>query len=1470
MDLQELLKDIDFDAIIQFLEQEDTDEVVEKERGAFNRKVREVLKRKLMMPKEETSQDFSAVAAISGTITHQGIKAAMHNLLESIKFNTWVYDYLEPAHLNSIRTFCESDKLLRVHHKQVGANLFRGQIRDYEVLSTLVENRVTTYNSNKELCYFLRCLICIYQLRTNIHHNAEVSPAVRQLCVNTRDIIKAKAPEIGFFHQETPLLTLDRLINAAKLKVHPLNSSMKGLNLLRESIGKTPEAGEKKQEKNDSSKAPTNSPQKLRNYGRNYEYGSFFREIRSFDTDKTEPNQQTLLSLSTEEQTNISRQGRMARLHSAKFRNEQENQYLPLDWKALSKLEIRIALAYVSNTENLLPIEQLVFFLTLFMCVNPSEIQNTSITEDRFSHTGNLQLCIAKKTWTHSYPEIESRFSPTDRQAEILAPNTSNVTLPIPNILYDFLLDYDESIPSLLASLKGQNVSKLVQTTCSKVSSGTAARITPLKLRAALFFLGMRKTADPMLTSHAIANNEFSPSVEDYYYSADCSTVEKTYRNICSEIGASTPESSNNVTEVRAGSKLYYPPSRHRVTLEKLINKLSLAKYQAENGSLNEVINFHNLFTCYTAWLIWCGAGFRPRKFIPINSHNVDGDWVLIDEKSKPYNNIRLVRLPPICKRQLEAYIKHLKSLSIFLRKNNHSIYKKISCLDLPAFQLNEISLFFELNNSAEVSVSPLRSRTVLQRVGIPETLQENLARHWYDSGPRNYGVPAEWIAAATGHIGAGQRAWSISSTFSPLHKEYLKRWDAGLTKWIEELGFKPVTGFETSGQFRRSSIKDANCTLFKRNAVICTKYNVKKIVKEAIQAAISESDSGNIRHDKAIQDVAIKIIHDKCTESSLQLEKAHNLFLRYLEFNAKTNRSKLPFSYYRNGEPEPSRFQQNDLILLNRSRKIRSFLLRQIEKDYAIASDEDKLAYTALSLIFLDGIVSKNVLSILLINLKEHTYNRENAYWLEWEEHNRLKRRILSFESTLLISALDLSKKVTWSMITKAVANALCRPVLRNVLAGYTKKDLHLDKMLELATVWTKFHLPGNLNAYANGELKCASTPASNFVSLLSGIPHIAMDTLTRDGDKLVTVVLPRNDAEKTSIEALKNELSKVTNLIKEPLPASAKTIDDGKPSPARKELHHEAGLIVNEWIQNKLPSKLIAIGLYTQILILEKSHTSFYAAKTIADYVRSVGIPMLEAQNDLDFFVAESDDLEDFYLDILDYDQTFKSRTRRAKRIVYFHNFCVKNLGLPAIDFGGLDPAFFAASNTGVHARVLTYASYQKALELLKSANQKDPEIATLSLVLILMFRFKLRLSEALARTTKDLMFDAPYIRLWVRTNRIGKLKSQAARRQVLNWYLDEHELTVINNRLNFFNARFNKEECALFACTDDPWRLVSRTSLSKRLLALLKSISGDTTFRGHHARHTNASTITNYLTSKNQPAGIQSNRSFQPSPV
>ncbi|KZZ78855.1 hypothetical protein A3767_01360 [Oleiphilus sp. HI0133] len=1219
------------------------------------------------------------------------------------------------------------------------------------------------------------------------------------------------------------------------------------------------------EEQNDATdeveKAPTSPPTKSAHREISGEHQTFTRKTKNFGNDKTEPNYQTLLSLPPEEQNELSRPGRMARLHSAKYRNEQENQYLPLDWKALSKLEITSALTYAFNEGNLLLIEQLTVLLTLFMSASPSDIQNTMIVESKFKPSPNIQLCLASKTWTHAYPEIESRFMPTEKQAELLAPNTSNVILPMPDIMYDFLRTHETSMPALIERLKTQDASELVRNTCSKIASGTGTRITPLKLRAALFFTGMKLTSDPMLTSHAIANNEFSPSVEDYYYSSDCATVEKAYQNICKEIGAATSATLNNAAELRTGSLLYYPPRKHNDTLREFIANLESRKKKLEEADLKDVIRFHNSFTCYTVWMIWCSSGFRPRKFIPVDAHNIDRDWILIDDKNKPYNNTRLIRLPPLCKQQLEHYIDHLKSLSVWFRKHHHNVYKKIACLNAPSHQLHEIPLFFELhekNGTAETA--SLKCKTVLQQVGISEQLQDNLARHWFDSGPRDYDVPAEWIAAATGHVGAGQRAWSSTSTFSPSNKEFLQRWDMGVTGWLEELGFIALRGVQAAGRFQSISIKDASCTLFNPKTPITPKYNVKSIVKEAIQTALSQSSSGDIYHDKAAQELAIQVIHEKCVDSALQLEKAHNLFLRLLEFKTKANRSKLSFSYFASGEPTASLFQRNDLILLRLAKNLRSKLPKLIDNNFSNASEEDKFGYMILSLIFLDGVTSKNTVSILLKNLKAHTFMHENTYWLEWQEDHLLKRRILSFESTLLISALDLSKQISLASLNRAIFKVLCHSTLIEDVPGFTKKDLNLGRMLDLANVWNRFHLPGNLCAYANGELKCASTPASNFISLVSGFPHIASDTQNDEETKLVTVTPPSDATNEISIELLKAELNKVTDLVKELLSASAKSTDDGKASPARETLYDRVGLIVDRWAREKYPSKLIAIGLYAQRLLLEKNKNGYYASKTIDDYVRAVGIPLLETQPDLDFLTADSDDLEDLYLDILDYDQTFKGRSRRARRIVYLHNFCVRNFGLPVIDFGGLDPAFFSASRSGVHARVLTYKSYQKALELLESANPNDPQIMTLSVALIFMFRFKLRLSEAISRTTNDLIFNASTITLLVRTNKLGKLKSPAGRRQVLNWYLDEYELSVVNNRLNFLNARFNKNECALFASTDDPWRLVSRSSLSKKLLELLKSVSGDQTFRGHHARHTNASTVTNDLSTQNNPKGIQ----------
>jgi integrase len=170
-----------------------------------------------------------------------------------------------------------------------------------------------------------------------------------------------------------------------------------------------------------------------------------------------------------------------------------------------------------------------------------------------------------------------------------------------------------------------------------------------------------------------------------------------------------------------------------------------------------------------------------------------------------------------------------------------------------------------------------------------------------------------------------------------------------------------------------------------------------------------------------------------------------------------------------------------------------------------------------------------------------------------------------------------------------------------------------------------------------------------------------------------------------------------------------------------------------------------------------------------------------------------------------------------------------------------------------------VVTYEEYHAALEALLADPQADERTRSLQAwVLLVTYRFGLRISEALGLRRKDLWPDAELPVVLVRPNAYRELKSDAGQRVVpLIGTLSPLERRVIDEWITYIDANFAEDhEVALTGTRDDARRMVETEALRRRLRDALHAASGDASVRLHHLRHAFAMRLQLVMTVEHLP--------------
>lgn len=251
-------------------------------------------------------------------------------------------------------------------------------------------------------------------------------------------------------------------------------------------------------------------------------------------------------------------------------------------------------------------------------------------------------------------------------------------------------------------------------------------------------------------------------------------------------------------------------------------------------------------------------------------------------------------------------------------------------------------------------------------------------------------------------------------------------------------------------------------------------------------------------------------------------------------------------------------------------------------------------------------------------------------------------------------------------------------------------------------------------------------------------------------------------------------------------------------------------------------------------------------YAPKTIRNYWFSWSIRLLEEIPDVDPRQMLSNELEELYCAIVD-DAALDDKTHLYAPARNFHRWLSLNEGVPEVDWSEFR-ALAGVDHKYVNANLVEPQEYRTALDLLLNDPWADKRRRLLqSAVLVLLYRFGLRVGEATGLQVGDLRFD-PGLGLWwvrVRGNAHRRLKTEAARRTVpCLETLDPVELDILRQwGCHVTEGMSGDAKQPLFAQAAvgmDAQKFVPKQAVVRRVAEALRCATGDPSIRVHHCRH------------------------------
>jgi len=345
----------------------------------------------------------------------------------------------------------------------------------------------------------------------------------------------------------------------------------------------------------------------------------------------------------------------------------------------------------------------------------------------------------------------------------------------------------------------------------------TLSRIQNYQFRV----LSRMPNSDISTAALTLGKKEYLTRTKIHYASFDSATLEKSFKQSCSKILDNDYQQSKLDLEYPAEQSLNIgTPFRPkceiiRSTAQNLITAIDAQRDKINN--IEDLINFHNLFTAYTAFMVMFTTGHRRAKlpYITDNAWDIQTGFAVIrDKDTADYHHSRLIWLIEATQRQLINYQKHLLFFYDAIGSENISIITK---------SLTNKPKFFFISPKYKLNITLGFLHNILKQHGYD--FPGHPQRHLLKSELQENGCDPEAIELFLGHWNHGQEGHVKTSSMHP--EDYKNELMRFLPQLAKRLNIRQIEGLNSNDNISSTATLIPLSKTRKKQSKLATSFTV-------------------------------------------------------------------------------------------------------------------------------------------------------------------------------------------------------------------------------------------------------------------------------------------------------------------------------------------------------------------------------------------------------------------------------------------------------------------------------------------------------------------------------------------------------------------------------------------------------------------------------------------------------------------
>lgn len=906
----------------------------------------------------------------------------------------------------------------------------------------------------------------------------------------------------------------------------------------------------------------------------------------------------------------------------------------------------------------------------------------------------------------------------------------------------------------------------------------------------------------------------------------------------------------------------------------------------AWNGTSGGPVTIHNAMTLYTMTMLMFATGHRSVSdpFHVLDIFDRERNIVLIEDKVIGASHLaRLAWLPPLAFSQIDHYHNHLRALSRILRRKNGELSDHIWAVTELAYP-RPLPLFFFLT-SKPITWRRIRPADYKNALGDKWILPLNSDRHMLPTWLSAEKCPAECIAAQLGHIEAGCQPFGITSVLNPEHVgatlvPFLERYLKELN-WVEMPGLRAGKGFLKPNLLRKAtSLKDDNPPKFGPDARAAKRQSLWRNDVCVVDALFAEEFPKGV--PKQIEDSRVEELQERLLRKAGEgdgrfLIRCAHLRRKLIKLRKEGISVKLP-GRFAVSRTEPSPFKLGSLTAARSAEAARERFIGYLAGRLKLPLEpERRLAEIVIAAALfgaqtdprvVDGIPFATIKGIQVIDsccyIDITLYPEEpNSPIRRWFPDPTSLALMIGFQKIFGINSLIPDTQKISEAAVEILADLGFSNAFRRRPAKISSPSKGLAKLTTSLKPFWRLRLPGVLCAYAEGEHPCASVPSSNMFRLVTGRRLVGAlanrrEALSSSTDDLIAIsrYLPKTANLSQALVFWRM----ATKILGPDAESSGKSKKGANLRPIHQKRHLEANLLdLLSRVSKDIPT---VANLFTSWLIHlcrhGTVHTPNLRASSVVAYAYTIGRSLCEQGYDLDVLALSDLAFEEFYRRILDL-RTRQNKDYVAARLEEFHGFLVQAYSVPDVDWSELRDG---DSINGVDAGLISLDEYLQALNILFNESGYDERTKLIhAAILFFAYRFGLRRSEIFRLTSYDVLRDGSDVIVYIRNSWGGDTKTDNGVRQIpLIENLTQEEWQLLDRWLSHVEVYVGDNELAsLFSLRGSERDRIDYGRAVTHVVETLRTVTGDTSVRLRHLRHSYATRLHLAMSYPQRPEGL-----------